>query len=254
MPSLTHSHLIGHRGARAEAPENTLGGFEYLRNLGINKVELDVHLSQDLELVVIHDTDTLRTTGTQLEVALTTAADLAQLNATFENKVLWNQVEPIPTLHQVLCVWENLEHIQIEIKPLESPELRVIMAHELLKHCQKLKLNEKTTVITSSDYDFLRTSKEINPLPHGLVADHEIADIANPIEVAQSSGCDLLVLHYVLYTEDMAQACREANMPVSLWTVNDVQTANLMVERGAASIITDKPKAFQAWISQQENS
>ncbi|HET8705537.1 MAG TPA: glycerophosphodiester phosphodiesterase family protein, partial [Pseudomonadales bacterium] len=54
--------LFGHRGARNEAPENTLAGFRYLRTLDIHKVELDIRLSKDDELIVIHDITLDRTT------------------------------------------------------------------------------------------------------------------------------------------------------------------------------------------------
>ncbi len=47
--------IIGHRGARREAPENTLGGFQHIKNLGIRGVEFDIRQLQDQELVVIHD-------------------------------------------------------------------------------------------------------------------------------------------------------------------------------------------------------
>ena len=59
--SMTPQHLVGHRGARFEAPENTLSGFAALRASGVQKVELDVHLNKDQELIVIHDITTDRT-------------------------------------------------------------------------------------------------------------------------------------------------------------------------------------------------
>ena len=55
--------LIGHRGARGEAPENTLSGFRHLRALGVRAVEFDIHLSADGELMVIHDAELSRTTS-----------------------------------------------------------------------------------------------------------------------------------------------------------------------------------------------
>ena len=71
MTVLNQSHIIGHRGARAEAPENTLGGFRFLRDIGINKAELDIHHSSDHKLMVMHDDNTLRTTGVAGEIGKT---------------------------------------------------------------------------------------------------------------------------------------------------------------------------------------
>ena len=55
--------IIGHRGARGEAPENTLGGFQYIHDLGIRAVEFDVRQLKDHELIIMHDDNMLRTTG-----------------------------------------------------------------------------------------------------------------------------------------------------------------------------------------------
>ena len=62
--------LIGHRGARGEAPENTLSGFRYLRRLGVHAVELDILVSADGELVVIHDGFLDRTTTSHGRVGI----------------------------------------------------------------------------------------------------------------------------------------------------------------------------------------
>lgn len=234
-------HIVGHRGARAEAPENTLGGFRYLRNLGIQKVELDVHLSQDDQLMVIHDTTTDRTTNTSGAVNETLCSTLMTMNATHDLIKPWPYVEFVPTLNQVIGDWPHLEHIQIEVKPLDGEAERHRLGQLLAAFCQNAKLNPSTTVITSSDQAFLAYSISLNSLPHGLVADETIK---KPLQDAQKLGCALLALEYSLYTETLAQACTAAQMPVSLWTVNDIAIAKTMIARGAQSIITDKPGEF----------
>ena len=73
--------IIGHRGARNEAPENTLAGFEHLRKLNIHHVELDVRLSKDKKLMVLHDETVNRTTDKKGKIEQLTAADLGQCHA-----------------------------------------------------------------------------------------------------------------------------------------------------------------------------
>src|SRR5262245_48572737 len=73
--------IFGHRGAKGEAPENTLSGFSYARSVGVEAFELDVHLSADHELMVIHDATVDRTTNGNGPVAGFTAAELAALDA-----------------------------------------------------------------------------------------------------------------------------------------------------------------------------
>lgn len=249
MTVLNQSHIIGHRGARAEAPENTLGGFRFLRDLGINKAELDIHHSADHKLMVMHDDNKLRTTGVAGDIGKTPSTDLKKLNATADFKKPWPQIEPTPELKEVLSDWDKLEHIQIEVKPMETTEARVAMAQELKKNCDDLNLQSKHAVITSSDPDFLRESIKVNAMPHGLIA---WEPEKRPLETAQSIGCKLLALDHALYSKSMAKACKKANLPVSLWTVNDAKLADKMVRRGATSIITDRPQAFVNWINQKQ--
>jgi len=70
---------VGHRGASALAPENSLRAFELALEYGLDMAELDVHLSQDGELMVVHDADLLRLTGRPLRVADVRASDLRAL-------------------------------------------------------------------------------------------------------------------------------------------------------------------------------
>ena len=108
--------IIGHRGARGEAPENTLSGFRYLRRLGILAVELDIQVSGDGELVVIHDYVLERTTSGQGSVHEKTVAELATLDACHNTFADWPEREGIPTLRQVMEVLHDFEHIQFEVK------------------------------------------------------------------------------------------------------------------------------------------
>ena len=73
--------IYGHRGARGEAPENTLASFDKALQAGVTRVELDLHLSADHQLMVIHDPTLQRTTGIRGKVARHTAEQLTRLDA-----------------------------------------------------------------------------------------------------------------------------------------------------------------------------
>ena len=77
--------IIGHRGARGEAPENTLGGFRYLHDLGVRAVEFDVRQLKDDQLVVIHDDDFVRTTGKSQHVESCNLSEAQQ----FDHRHQW---------------------------------------------------------------------------------------------------------------------------------------------------------------------
>jgi len=236
------SRIIGHRGARAEAPENTLGGFAHLQSLNIHKVELDVHLSKDKQLIVIHDTTLDRTTNATGLISALNQAEFATINAAAKFDQPWPH-EPVPTLKAVTQNWAALEHIQIEVKPLPNPQPRHDAAQALHRFLARSHLNGLISVITSSDPDFLQESMHVNNVPHGLVAD---SDKPKPLELCLSLGAQLLVLHYLLYTDELAKRCAAKQMPVSLWTVNNPTLAHELIDRGADSIITDCPSAMLA--------
>ena len=119
--------IIGHRGARREAPENTLAGFRHLRSLGIDHVELDVRLSADHQLVVLHDTTVNRTTNGKGAAREMTATALGALNAAASFPG-WQEATPIPLLRDVLTEWPELESIQLEVKTTHVPDLHIIVA------------------------------------------------------------------------------------------------------------------------------
>ena len=102
--------IIGHRGARGEAPENTLGGFQYIQEIGIRAVEFDVRQLKDNALIIMHDDDFVRTTGLQKHLYECNRQDLTQYNHAVKWSE-WNKIEATPLLDQTLNVIRNFEHI-----------------------------------------------------------------------------------------------------------------------------------------------
>lgn len=107
--------IIGHRGARDEAPENTLCGFNYALRLGIRTIEFDVRLTRDEQAVIMHDATVDRTTNGTGAIADLTVTDLATLDArsAFPG---WPEPCGVPLLADTLDVLRPLDIIQIEFK------------------------------------------------------------------------------------------------------------------------------------------
>ncbi len=136
--------IVGHRGARNEAPENTLPGFAHAVALGLNAIELDVHLSRDGNLVVIHDGTVNRTTDAEGPVGSFTAAELAALDAraVFPH---WPERIGVPTLDQVLDLLGDMPVIQIEIKK-DTVERMEQVADALLASIRRRDLGSRVIV------------------------------------------------------------------------------------------------------------
>jgi glycerophosphoryl diester phosphodiesterase len=125
--------LVAHRGASAHAPENTLAAFRKAIEVGADAIELDVRLSSDGEVVVIHDSRLERTTNGRGRVAGRTLGELKELSAGawFARKFA---TERIPLLREVFELNKHRVGINIEIK--ENPRRR--MAYDIVEQCVRL--------------------------------------------------------------------------------------------------------------------
>lgn len=228
--------LIGHRGARKEAPENTQAGFRHLRQLGIHHVELDVRLSADDQLVVLHDSTVNRTSNHKGDVLGFSAVELSEMNATVAFPH-WPNPCGIPTLESVLQEWPELQSIQLEVKTAAKPVLEKI-ALGLAELIARYDLMQIATV-TSADQSLLAIMHRLAPdTARGFVAERFTRD---PLDVCLSHHCHMLVLNYHRCTSEMISAAHERGLTVSTWTVNDVNIARRLQRAGIDSLITDVP-------------
>jgi glycerophosphoryl diester phosphodiesterase len=231
--------LIGHRGARKEAPENTLEGFRHLRQLGIHHVELDVRLSKDEQLVVLHDSTVNRTTASNGYVHDFSAEELQQMDAT-KPIAHWPAVSGIPLLDTVISQWPELKSIQLEVKTADHNTLSVI-AHKLKELIQHHRLHSKA-IVTSADQQLLTLMHQIAPrINRGFVAERFTR---GPLEVCLSQQCSHLILNHHRCTQNLIRTAHQLGLEVSTWTVNDVNAARRLKSWGVDSIITDIPSTL----------
>lgn len=233
--------LYGHRGAKGEAPENTLAGFEYLRKLGIHRVELDIRLSQDNELIVLHDETVDRTTNGTGHVRKHSANQLATLDAR-KTQPQWPNPSGVPTLKSVLTNWPELKSIQLEVKATQASVLNII-AEKLHDLIDALNIEEQA-IITSSHQGFLKLSRRRGDhIAHGFVAERFCR---NPLGIVRNLHCQYLCAHYKLLTAHLVEQAHKHEVFVSAWTVNTVEEAGNLIKIGVDSIISDIPSLFSS--------
>jgi glycerophosphoryl diester phosphodiesterase len=227
--------IYGHRGAKGEAPENTLSSFQQCLSHGVRRCELDLHLSSDGELMVIHDPTLKRTTDRRGRVSEHSAADLVTYDAR-KGGPGWLQPCPVPRLAELFEACD-FEHWQLEVKVASRTRAAttVLAIREL---AQAHGLLDKVS-ITSSSREVLRAAAELTPdISRGLVAEYAWLD---PLKVARNYGCELLALNWTLCTpERLAKAQREG-LHVSVWTVNEPALMRRLADFGVDSLITDFP-------------
>lgn len=233
--------LIGHRGARHEAPENTLGGFRHLVELGVTAVEFDVRLLQDQALAVIHDDNFLRTTGIDQSVALTSSSQLVHT----DNRLgwpAWSQAEPTPLLDEVLNVIRHFTHIEVEVKAVADEQQAQVMVEQL--HLALAGWQDRVTM-TSFDLKVLQAlQKHDSIFKRGLLVELPFGDAIIPI--AQQLGCTRIGLKDAFATQELIAKIRQAQLLCSVWTVNDIERAKQLASWQIDGLITDIPSQMLA--------
>ncbi len=227
--------IYGHRGARGEAPENTLASFEACLKAGVSRCELDLQLSKDGQLMVIHDASLKRTTGLRGKVSQHTAKQLMNMDAR-HNTVPWPSICPIPTLEQLFSQC-NFSHWQLEVKSTSSR--RAAHTIQAIAQLSARHAVQDKIIITSSSRTVLRAAQRLAPhLARGLVAEYAWL---NPIKAAQRYQCEMLVLSWTLCTQQRLEKAQQTGLHVSVWTVNEPALMRRLAAYGADSLITDFP-------------
>ncbi len=229
--------VLGHRGASADAPENTLAAFRLAMEQGADGIELDVHLTADGRLCVIHDHSLARTTNGAGLVGEKSASELASLSAGgWFSPVYAN--EKVPELLEVLEQLPNDTVVNVEIKngPVFYPGIGKAAAELLRPWNQKLKL-----LVSSFDHEVLHEVHQHAPeLPLGLLYEAKLYD---PLAYVKSLPYPVRSLHlwHQLVTEETVNIAHEAGMMVLVYTVDRQEDVERMIACGVDGIITNKP-------------
>nr|WP_239482115.1 glycerophosphodiester phosphodiesterase family protein [Pseudomonas insulae] len=209
--------------------------FQKCLERGVRRCELDLHLSRDGELMVLHDPTLKRTTGQRGKVTEHDAAELIQYDAR-QGGPGWPQPCRIPRLAELFekCPFE---HWQLEVKSASRDRAaRTVLAIQDLAN--EYGVIDKVTV-TSSSREVLRALNHLTPqLARGLVAEYAWLD---PLKVAQSYDCSLLALNWTLCTPERLVKAQKQGLHVSVWTVNEPALMRRLADFGADSLITDFP-------------
>ena len=229
------SLIYGHRGASGHAPENTLEAFRLAMQMGADGFELDVHLSRDGELVVIHDETVDRTTdGTGLVRELT----LAQLKALdASNGMRTYKGAKIPTLGEVFDLIRETRHtVNVEIKTDEwfYPQIE----EKCLALAAEKGVEDRVIYSSFNHYTLmkLRTLKPDARL--GML----FGDImAEPWVYAKQLSVDYLhPMKMNIYVPGFAEGTHNAGYSINMWTINDAETMRECMKHDAG-IITNYP-------------
>lgn len=219
---------IGHRGARGYEPENTLISFKKAVELGVDQIELDIHLSTDGVVMVIHDETLNRTTnGTGLVRNFT----CLQLQAFQVDKKQF-----IPTLEEVLNAIDKKCSVNIEIK---SNDLAIQLVAIIERYVAEKKWTYEHFLVSSFEWTNLEQIRKLNPnIPIAVLTEKEIT---LALAFAKKIKAQAINPAFHLLTNENVGTIQEAGFKVYPWTVNEIVDINRMKEYQVNGIISDFP-------------
>ncbi|MDI6803328.1 MAG: glycerophosphodiester phosphodiesterase family protein [Bacteroidota bacterium] len=238
--------VIAHRGASVTAPENTIAAFKKAIDEGTHAIELDVRLSHDNEVVVIHDSRLERTTSGRGKVEDFDLEGLKNFDAGswFNPKY---SVEVIPTLEEVFKLVNKKVGINIEIKQKIKNKNKIINSCVELAH--KYKLN-KSLLITSFEHSLVKKVKQLDStLMTGIIYSPVIHLVNNPISLAKQYLADVIVVSRNYLRERMVIDAHKEKKMIFVYTIENRNHFDSMVNLNVDGIITNVPKSMKYYLS-----
>jgi glycerophosphoryl diester phosphodiesterase len=234
--------IFAHRGSSAYAPENTLAAFNLAVQQHADGIELDVKLTADDQVVVMHDDSVDRTTNSRGQIKSLSLQELKRLDAGSNFNPAF-QSERIPTLVEVFETVGQKIIINIELKNYSSPlddlpnkVISLVKAYGF----------EKNVLLSSFNFIALIRAHYLLPVvPLGLLTIPGLADPTLRTKLVRFSPRLALFPNYVDVTPKMIKAVHRANSQIHAYTVNQPETMQQLFTIGVDGIITDDPPLAQ---------
>lgn len=230
-----------HRGASAYAPENTLSAFELAVKQGADGIELDVQLTRDNKLVVIHDEKIDRVSNYTGYVKDYSLNELKNFN--FNKKFPQYRKVSVPTLEEV---YELIKPTGLTINvELKNSIVQYEKMEEMLLELES-RIGMRNRIIYSSfnHYSIMKLKNMDRNTKVGILFADEFVDVPS---YALKIGAD--ALHpalYILQLPEFISECNVKKLPLHVWTVNEEEHMRMMIDRNIDAIITDRPDVARA--------
>ena len=218
------ARIMGHRGAPADEPENTLRSFRRALAVGVAAVELDVQLTKDGRLAVIHDETLDRTTNGRGPVQDFTLAELKRLDA--------GRGEPVPSLEEVFDLVQGKADLVVELKQPEA-------AGALLDFFQARQAFDVASIV-SFWHPAVKALKKAEPrLNTGVLM---VGCPADPVGLARAARADTLALNFRYVNRELVDAAHQQDIKVMVWNIDDPETLKPYLAMNLDAICTNRPQ------------
>lgn len=215
--------VTSHRGAGSLEPENTLRALQHAIDLGADQIEIDVQLTKDGHLILMHDSSVDRTTNGTGKIAKLTFAEIRQLDA--------GSGERVPTLDEALALVNGKAILQIELKGpgTATPTVRTIEAAG----------KEDEVILTSFMHEELKEAHRLNPrFRLGALWKRLPADV---VEQTKQLGVQALHVWHEFIDERLVQEAHAQGLLVRAWNTSKEEDMRRLIDLGVDAIGSDRP-------------
>ena len=215
--------VIAHRGDSSNALENSLESIKRALLLNVDMIEIDVRLSRDRVLYVIHDKTTGRTAGQSIDIEKSLSGEIKKIRLTNN--------EPIPTLSDVLNLVSGTCGLNLEVKSAGAGSLTASYLHSTNYHGY--------TLISSFKEDEVLAARKVMPvLPTSV-----IFDVFMPRDIPQykARGYSVVSLRKKTVTAELITACHDQKIQVYVWTVDEEEEMQTLISWGVDGIYSNRP-------------
>jgi glycerophosphoryl diester phosphodiesterase len=236
--------IIAHRGNSAVRPENTLLAFREALTVGADLVEMDVQLTKDGQVVVLHDVTVNRTTDGEGSVRDMTLAEVKKLDASFPAKFDTQfKGERIPTLREALEMLRGKKKVLVEIKreSVAAEEDEGVEA-KVVAEIQRLRMDKEVALISFERRALLRCRKLAPEIRRGAVFYRE--EIPHMLAAIKEVDSDLLLPEKGSLTPALFEQASEAGVKVATWVVDDAAELRALAHFDLYAVGSNRPGAL----------
>lgn len=228
-------HIVAHRAGAAHAPENSLVALRLAIEARADAAEIDVQLSRDGTIFVVHDRDLKRLASVPIVVSQATDAQLRAVSVSWKPPSD-QPPEPLATLDEFLETARDKIRLSIELKyygwnaMLAEKVIKLLRAKQMLDQCE----------IISLEYKALEQVQKLEPkLRRGFLVSTSLGDITR-LDV------QLLSVSQTVFTDELRRKANARKLQVAVWTIDSPETMFQMMVKGADEIVTNDPVAAAA--------
>jgi glycerophosphoryl diester phosphodiesterase len=232
--------VVAHRGNSGSAPENTVAAFTQALTAGAEMLELDVRMTRDFFLVVMHDQDIRRTTNGSGKVWDYSLQELRAFDAGqwYGPKF---KGERIPTLRQIMDLLPPQVTLNIEVKTDGEPREHIAMEEAVILAVMEKKLEDRT-IVSSFDHAYLKRFHHLFPAIRTGALHLPVRDTMNkPSRIARTLGCSTFICARHLLTKRMVEDAHAHDIPVGCYTINTREDLDRMLRMQVDAVISDHP-------------